>query len=225
MDPIDPSAGFGASADPQYQQYPDPQYQQPQYEGPQYEQPQYEQPGYGQPAYADDPSVVAPPAPGRNRGRTAVLSLIALLALGLVILAAFLVLGSRGGSDDSSTAGAASSSSSSSAATSSSSKTTSSSTESSTTSSSKPAAGGTVTYELSGSGNLVGLRYTGRSGDQVVAATGVPWSVRTEVSGGTAQVSGIVVGGRVTCTITVDGEVVSTATSNGGTLSCRAPLE
>lgn len=177
--------------------------------------------------YPDGGYPAAPAEPPRGSGgRTAALALIALLALALLVLAGYLVFSGRGGEPDGGSGGGAVASSSTASTVSSMPASSTETTTSSTTVSSTTAGPAVreVSYRLTGTGNLIGVRYTTQSGDQVVAATGVPWSVRAPVSGPSAELTGIVVGGRVTCTITVDGEELATATSNGGTIECRASL-
>lgn len=197
MDPIDPSAAFGA------------------YEAPNYREPE---PYAGT---AAGPAVPPPRKPGS--GRTVMLSLIALLALVILVIAGILVFRSTRSSGDGSAAASASSSAD--TTVSEESTTTSTSTSTSTSAPTRStAAPGAVTYQFTGNGNLIGIRYTTSSGEQLVAAAGAPWSVRTTVSGGSAELSAIVVGGKVTCVIMHGEDELYSATSTGGPISCSASV-
>lgn len=171
--------------------------------------------------------------PRRNRSRTVLLSLLVILALAVLVLAGLLVF--RSLDDDGGDGPAASGPSASTSTTDSASSTTtpSTTTSSTATSSSEPSGGsrptaapGAVTYQFTGSGNLVGVTYATTAGEKLVAATGAPWSVRADVGpGGRAAVGGIVVGGTVTCTILHGEDLLASSTSSGGPISCAAVLD
>lgn len=243
MDPIDPSAGTGAypetGALPETGAYPGPGA----YPG----SGAHAAPGtYGEPgAYAAAPGTGQlgqgqgqgqatgypggePPSgpPKSNTGRTVLLSLIALLALAILILAGFLVFRSVGSSDSGGGVVAESSSTTTSTVEETESSTTTSTTSSPTSTRTRPTAGpGEVTYQFTGRGSLVAVRYTTAGGDQVLATAGAPWSVHTSVGdSGSAELTGIVVNGPVTCTIMHGEEQLASSTSNGGPLTCRATV-
>lgn len=86
------------------------------------------------------------------------------------------------------------------------------------------AAPGSVVYQLTGGGDVVGVRYR-RGGDFAFdPVTSAPWSVSTSVDGSSAELTAIVVRGPVTCTIMQGGQLLASATSNGGLLRCAADL-
>nr|WP_221246950.1 hypothetical protein [Gordonia humi] len=83
---------------------------------------------------------------------------------------------------------------------------------------------GTVTYQLTGDGDVVGVTYrTGRR-MQVVAVTGTPWQQKTTVVDRRAELTGIVVRGRITCVIMQGEDLLASSTSGLGPFSCRATL-
>lgn len=226
MEPIDPSAGTGAlpetGALPDTGAYPGP--------GAYPESAAYTAPaagGPGQPPLGyGDPAAPPGPPPKSNTGRTVILSLIALLALAILILAGFLVFRSVDSSDSGGTAAAESSSTTTATSKVEESETPTSATSSPTSTRARPtAAPGEVIYQFTGSGSLVAVRYTTAGGDQVLATAGAPWSVHTSVGdSGTAELTGIVVNGPVTCTIMHGEEQLASSTSNGGPLTCRATV-
>ncbi|GAC58736.1 hypothetical protein GOHSU_47_00220 [Gordonia hirsuta DSM 44140 = NBRC 16056] len=215
MEPIDPSAGAYPGGDA----YPQGDYA----EGsgsPAYSNEGYGNKGYGNEGYGDPSG--QPPGPPKNSGRTVVLSLIIVLALVLLGIAGYLVYRGMDSTGDSENAGAAGSSSS--VATAPSSSEAPSSAEA-PSSSAAPADAGPVTYRFTGNGNLLAVNYRGASGNTVLATAGAPWSVQATLApGATAELTGIVVQGRVTCTITQGDTVLATSTSSGGPISCRAAL-
>lgn len=83
---------------------------------------------------------------------------------------------------------------------------------------------GSVTYQLTGSGDVVGLTFRTEKGREVVAATGAPWSTSTTVSGRKVEMTAMVVRGPVTCTILHGDELISSSTSRGGALRCSGKL-
>jgi len=218
MEPLDPSAG--SAHQPPTEGYPAP--------SPAPASGAYQDPGYRDPApYAGTTGTGTQPAasPPPNRSRTVLLALIAGLALLVLVLAGYLVISGPGSSDsDDAAAGADSSTTAPSATTES---TTSSTTTSQTTSeNTRPtAAPGAVTYQFTGNGSLIGVRYRDGSGEQVVAAAGSPWSVRVTLRpSASAEVTGIVVNGAVTCNILHGEELLASSTSRGGPLSCNATV-
>lgn len=174
----------------------------------------YPEPDYGQPSPA--------PTGGSGSGRTAMLWVIIALALALVLLAGYLLFASTRGADDDA-GGAAPVSS----PTTTTSTTTSSATTSATTSTSEhtrpTAAPGAVTYQFTGGGSVIGIRYTDANGVHTLAGAGAPWSVRTTVDG-VAELTAIVVTGPVTCTILHGEELLASSTSHGGPIACRAAV-
>lgn len=167
----------------------------------------YSDPGYRDPdPYQGEPGA----SPRRLSSRTVLLALIAGLAVLVLALAAFLVF--TGPEDDEADDRAAVPSRS-------------TTTSETTTSSSTPPTSASITYQITGNGNLVGLRYRDETGEKVVAATAAPWSVRVTLKpSSSVQLTAIVVTGPVTCNILYDGEPLATATSNGGPLSCQAQI-
>ncbi|MGV9709365.1 hypothetical protein ACWDTI_01685 [Gordonia sp. NPDC003424] len=187
-----------------------------------YGQTSYGQTSYGQPAYGD-PAYGEPPRPPSNNGRTIALALTALAAL--VVLALVGVLIARGnGNDDNGTAAGASSATSAATTTTRPSPTTTTTTEETPTTTTPTVPSGAVVYQLTGNGDIVGIRY--RSGDSftLVAAAGSPWSQATTVTGGTAEMTAIVLRGPVTCNILHGEQLLASSTSNGGPLSCSASV-
>ncbi len=83
---------------------------------------------------------------------------------------------------------------------------------------------GSVTYQLTGSGDVVGLSFRTENGREVVAATGAPWSTSTTVSGRRVEMTAMVVRGPVTCTILQGETLISSSTSHGGALRCSGKL-
>ncbi len=162
--------------------------------------------------------------PNTSSSRTVLLVVIALLALALLIVAGFLVFRS-GDRATSSSEGTGSSTTTNSEAPSSTESSTSSKAPTSTPDRTRPtAAPGSVTYQFTGSGSVVAVGYTSADGNQVVAAAGAPWSVRTTVRGGSAELTAIVVSGTVTCTILHGEDLLASSTSSGGPLACRAQV-
>ncbi|NDK88913.1 hypothetical protein GYA93_04870 [Gordonia desulfuricans] len=165
----------------------------------------------------------APDGGGGGNRRTLYLSLAALVALILVIGLAALIV--KGEGDDTSATGSATSTVTSSPTTSTTStSTTSPTTQETTTTPTTTVVAGSVVYQLTGNGDVIGLRYRSGGDSVFVAATGTPWSQNTRVDDGNAELTAIVVRGPVTCTIMQAGELLSSATSNGGPLRCGAQL-
>lgn len=198
------------------------------YPGP-YTEPQYADPHYtGGSPYAsspyDAPAGGEPPRGSGSKGRTIGLALAALIAL--VVLGLVVVLVTRSGDGDSTSAASSSTTESTGPATTS--ETTSSSTtttEETTSTTTTTQRSGTVTYQLTGNGDVVALTFRrGPGSPTVIPATGSPWSQRVQLEGTRASLSAIVVRGPVSCAILADGEQLAAATSQGGTLNCTADL-
>ncbi len=83
---------------------------------------------------------------------------------------------------------------------------------------------GSVTYQLTGGGDVVALRYRAGAAYTVVAAAGAPWTQATSVTDGSAELTAIVIRGPVTCTILHGDKLLSSSTSNGGPLACSAQV-
>lgn len=157
---------------------------------------------------------------GSGRGRTFLLSLVVVLAVIVLALVGFLVFGQNSSSDsDSSTTSTTNTVSP--KPTETDEPTTESSTPTRTTPTVAP---GAVTYQLTGSGDVVALAFRTDSGREVVAATGAPWSNRTTVSDRRAEMTAMVVRGKVTCTILHGDKLISSSTSSGGALRCVGRL-
>ncbi|GAB91379.1 hypothetical protein [Gordonia rhizosphera] len=184
-------------------------------------------PPYG-PTGAAGPGYGAPPPPppqtprSKNSGRTIGLAAAALAAL--VVLVVVGVLVARGAGNDGSSAGSASSSAPSTRGSSTTPTTTTTTTTEETTRTTSTVAPGAVVYQLTGGGDVIALRFRDGDGHTIVAATGAPWSRATTVTGGVADLTAIVVRGPVTCNILQGEQLLSSATSNGGPLSCSANL-
>lgn len=217
----DPEQPYEPTAATQYHQQPD---HSGYYDGPytQAHPPAQGQPNtQGQPAY--DPRQPAVPTKN-NTGRTIGLSLAIILALIVIGFVGYRIVDGNGSSD---TTAATSSETSTEQSTAAESSTTESTTEETT---STPATGtdpvpvGQVTYQITGDGDVVGLRYTTSTGSQFLAAVGSPWQQTTKVAHGSAAMSAIVIRGKLTCTISRGDNVLSSSTSAGGTLNCSASL-
>ncbi|WP_026918224.1 hypothetical protein [Gordonia shandongensis] len=155
-----------------------------------------------------------------GRGRTVLLSIVVVLAVIVVALVGKIVFDRVSEPDEQ--AGPASSS-----VASSSSPTSSSSTSSSTAvpSRTRPTAPpGSVTYQLTGSGDVITLTFATGSGTKVVVAAGAPWSQATTVKGRKATMDAIVTRGTVTCTILHGEDLIASSTSRGGPLHCSGRL-
>ena len=187
--------------------------------GPGYPPPGYGQ-GYGEPVPAGGP----PPPNGGNTSRTLwlITAVVALIVVVALVAGYFLV--SRSNSEDEAAAAASSSSS-----------------EAplpdnlfptfadpsgpqggggQTSASPTP---GQILYALSGNGQVLGVTFA--SGTTLkVSPTLItpPWSVAADVDGD-PSLTAVVLSGSVTCTISRDGQELTTATSSTGLLRCAAP--
>ena len=225
LDPLDDKStqAYSDSAQP-YEPPAATQYQQPPTQSHYYDEP-YTQ---GQPVPAAQPqSYEQPPAQppsGKNTGRTIGLSLAIVLALIVIGFVGYRIVDGNGSSSD--TTVAASTQTQESTPTDESTTTTESTTESTseTPTSTDAVPVGQVTYSITGEGDVVGLRYRTTAGSQFLAAVGSPWQQTTKVSQRRAELSAIVVRGKLTCTISRGDNVLSTSTSAGGTLQCSATL-
>ncbi len=179
-------------------------------------------PGYPPPGGPGEPPE-GPQPPKKNTGRTVGLALAVIAAL--VVLALVGVLIARGsGDDDGGTAAGSSSSSEPSTTSSRSTTTTTTTTEETTTTTTPTVPPGQVVYQLTGNGDVIGIRFLNGSRSTVVAAAGTPWSQAATVTGATAEISAIVIRGPVTCNILRGEDLLSSSTSNGGPLRCAAPI-
>ncbi|MAU81396.1 hypothetical protein VX037_14460 [Gordonia sp. Z-3] len=179
--------------------------------------------GYGGPGYGG-PVPPGPPPP-KNTGRTVGLALAALGAL--VVLALVGVLIARGGTDDGTDASAGADSSSATTSTTEREDTTTSTTtttEDTTTTTTPTVAPGEVVYQLTGNGDVVGIRYLEQGSSTVVAAAGTPWSQAATVGGTSAEITAIVIRGPVTCNILRGEDLLASSTSRGGPLRCAATV-
>lgn len=177
------------------------------------------------PPYPDEGGYTAYTEPQRastDTGRTVLLSLIALLALALLVLAGFLVYRSVNGTEGAAPVAPGVSTSSTSAPTSVPSSATTTTTTTTTTPVGTPT---TVSYHFTGTGSLIAVNYTSTTGSTVVATAGAPWQVQASVgTGETAQITGIVVSGQVTCQIRQGGTVLAESTGNVGPITCSATV-
>ncbi|GAC67216.1 hypothetical protein [Gordonia soli] len=207
----------------------DPSYQDPAYSQAYGAQDPYgPQGGYPDQSYGDQNYGPPPGGPyddprggdgGGNRGRTAGLVLAVLAAIVVIVLVAFLI--ARGSSDDE--LPATSSSATSQVTTTSAEPTTTTTTrETTTTTTTSAPPPGEVVYQITGSGDVVGLRYAARGQTVLIAATATPWSQTARVNGGSAELTALVIRGPVTCTILRGEKLLTSSTSNGGPLRCAA---
>ncbi|GAA2061693.1 hypothetical protein [Williamsia deligens] len=173
--------------------------------------------GYGQPA----PDGPPPPGGGGGSSRTLwlIVAIVALVVVVAVVAGYFLVSRSNG---DDSTAAAASTSSV---------PTTDDllptldnpSAGADTPQTSASAAPGQVLYALSGNGQVLGVTYTVGTRLKISPTLiSPPWSVAATVDSD-PSLTAVVLSGSVTCTISRDGQVLTTATSSTGLLRCAAP--
>ncbi|RPA59083.1 hypothetical protein EF294_14180 [Gordonia oryzae] len=142
-------------------------------------------------------------------------------ALVLIVVVAVLVVRSTGGGDSTASPTTSTVSTTSVSTTSTTTSTSETTTEETTTS---RAAAGSVVYQLTGSGDVAGVRYRKGSEFVIDPVTAAPWSITTTVTGGSAELTAIVVRGPVTCTIMHGREQLTSNTSNGGLLRCVADL-
>ncbi|MEP9416515.1 hypothetical protein ABLE92_19585 [Gordonia sp. VNQ95] len=192
-------------------------------------QPAYTQPAYTQGAYTAGPYAGGPGGPADPDGsggggsggggrRTLYLALAVVAALVIIVVAAVLIVRSSGGDESS----AAASSTTTVSSERPSSSTTTTTTEETTTTT--EAASGSVVYQLTGSGDVAGVRYRAGTDFAIDPVTAAPWSKATRVGGGTAELTAVVLRGPVTCTILQGEELLTSNTSNGGLLRCVADL-
>ncbi|GEE01578.1 hypothetical protein nbrc107696_20240 [Gordonia spumicola] len=158
---------------------------------------------------------------GKNNGRTVVLSLAVALSLLVLIVVAVLVFRDTSSSD---TGAATVTSTPSSSATSSSERPSTTSSTPTSTHTRPTGEPGTVTYQFTGDGDVVGVSYRSGTSMTVVVVTGTPWQQKTTVSDRRARLTGIVVRGRITCTIMQGEDLLASSTSSGGPISCAATL-
>ncbi|QTI71525.1 hypothetical protein J6U32_05465 [Gordonia polyisoprenivorans] len=142
-------------------------------------------------------------------------------ALVLIVVVAVLVVRSTGGGDSTASPTTSSVSATPSTTTPTTTTTTETTTEETTTA---RVTAGAVVYQLTGSGDVAGVRYRKGSEFVIDPVTAAPWSMTTTVTGGSAELTAIVVRGPVTCTIMHGREQLTSTTSNGGLLRCVADL-
>lgn len=185
-------------------------------QGPVYGGPAYPPPGYGQP-YGQP----APPNGGSSRTLWLVAAIVALILV-VALVAGYFLISRSDSSDD--TAAAASSSSETAPSTDNLFPTFGDpSTPQDGGQPSASAAPGQVLYQLSGNGQVLGVTFA--SGTTLkVSPTLItpPWSVAATVDSD-PSLTAVVLSGSVTCTISRDGQVLTTATSSTGLLRCAAP--
>lgn len=228
MDPLDETAAYEMS-DPThaYDQHQQP-YEQPYqtaygqqpYTGGAYPDQQHPgQPYPDQPATSGGEPPVTPPR--KNTGRTVGLSLAIVLALIVIGFVGYLIVDkNRSPAPGVAIVSESATDSTTTSATTSSPTSTSTQTSTPTT----PAVPvGQVTYKISGDGDVLGLRYRTGNSSQFVPAVGAPWS-QVAQAGERAELTALVVRGKVTCSIMHGDKVLSTSTSAGGTLMCQANL-
>ncbi|MFT4126596.1 MAG: hypothetical protein QM662_10250 [Gordonia sp. (in: high G+C Gram-positive bacteria)] len=163
---------------------------------------------------------------GRGGSRRTLLLIGAVVASLILVIGAVVLIASHSGGDDTSAAAGTSSSALSRSTSSAPSSTTSTSTETTEeTTASATSSSTTVRYRITGDGDVVGLRYRSADGIELVATAQAPWSQTARVRGTTATLDAVVIRGRLTCTIVIDGDVVSSTTvSAARPLQCSADL-
>ncbi|WP_238534839.1 hypothetical protein [Gordonia polyisoprenivorans] len=211
-------------------EYPDSGYPQTGYGQTGYDQSGYPQGAYTQ-GYGQEPGGPPPTGPygeppsggsGGGGRRTLILALAVIAALVLIVVVAVLVVRSTGGGDSTASPTTTSTVSATSSTTTPTTTTTTETTTEETTTARVPA--GAVVYQLTGSGDVAGVRYRKGSEFVIDPVTAAPWSMTTTVTGGSAELTAIVVRGPVTCTIMHGREQLTSTTSNGGLLRCVADL-
>ena len=176
---------------------------------------------YGSGQYGGPPADGSGGSGGSGKRTAALIAAVLAILVAIVVVVA-LIVRSGGGDDGGSVAQPSTTTS---TTTESTTTTTTTTTEESTpTTTTETVPSGSVTYQLTGGGDVVALRYRSGSAYTVVAATGAPWTQATTVGDGTAELTAIVVRGPVTCTILHGEKLLSSSTSNGGPLACSAQV-
>ncbi len=159
---------------------------------------------------------------GKNTGRTVVLSLAVALSLIVLLVVAVLVFRDSSSQDS----GAATTTVTAPSSTTTSSTATSTTTRSTPTSTHTRPTGepGTVTYQFTGDGDVVGASYRSGNTMRIVAITGTPWQQKTTVDDRRARLTGIVIRGKITCLIMQGEDLIASSTSSGGPITCTATL-
>ncbi|GAA1482042.1 hypothetical protein GCM10009624_24820 [Gordonia sinesedis] len=174
--------------------------------------------------YGQDPYAAPPPGDGRKQSRrTAGLVLAIVVALVIVVVAAILVVNSSGGDGGSAAPSTTSRAPSTTTTTTTTETTTTTTTTEPTTTTARPPAGAVV-YQLTGNGDVVAISYRSGTRSVIVPTSGTPWTQSTQVDGGTAEITAIVIRGSVTCTILQGEQLLASSTSSGGPLRCAAQL-
>ncbi|MFT4044266.1 MAG: hypothetical protein QM673_14005 [Gordonia sp. (in: high G+C Gram-positive bacteria)] len=186
---------------------------------------------YSQQRYQEPflPAAGAPheqPSAGRGGGiRTAVLAVTALVAIVAIVVVGYLLLHrSPGAEGDASAASTIPAPASATATTTAPHTPTTTSAEPPIPAPTRTVARGAVVYQITGNGDIVGLRYRTGTHFTLVAAAGTPWSQAVTVRGHNAELTAIVVRGPVTCNILRGEDLLSSSTSSGGLLRCVAVL-
>lgn len=186
---------------------------------------QYAAPYDTPPPSGGPPSAGAGASGGGPGKRTPLLILATLAAIALIAIVAVLIV--RGSGGDGGTTSAATTPTTTTAPTTTTTTTeeTTTTTEPTTTTTTRTVTPGAVVYQITGNGEVVGLRFRSGADFVVVAATGTPWSQTAQVGGGSAELTAIVVRGPVTCNILQGEELLSSSTSSGGPLRCAASVQ
>ncbi|MBE7162532.1 MAG: hypothetical protein INR72_14930 [Williamsia herbipolensis] len=179
-------------------------------------------PGYGQ-GYGEYAPAGGPPPPNGGSSRTLwLIAAVVALILVVALVAGYFLISRSDSSDD--TAAAASSTSEPAPSTDNLFPTFADpSTPQDGGQPSASAAPGQVLYQLSGNGQVLGVTFA--SGTTLkVSPTLItpPWSVAATVDSD-PSLTAVVLSGSVTCTISRDGQVLTTATSSTGLLRCAVP--
>ena len=177
---------------------------------------------YGQQAYGNEHQPGQDPDSSGGGKRTAILVVALIAVIALIAVVAYAIIRSSGGDGDTvATTAPATTTVTTTPTTTTTEETT---TEETTTTTTPAQAAGAVTYQITGNGDVVALRFRKGNDYEIVAATGTPWSRQATITGDNAELTAVVVRGPVTCNILRGEELLASATSNGGTLRCAAGL-
>lgn len=177
---------------------------------------------YGQQGYGDQQQSGQDPDSSGGGKRTAILVVAIIAVIALIAVVAYAIIRSSGGDGDTvATTAPATTTVTTTPTTTTTEETT---TEETTTTTTPAQAAGAVTYQITGNGDVVALRFRKGNDYEIVAATGTPWSRQATITGDNAELTAVVVRGPVTCNILRGEELLASATSNGGTLRCAAGL-
>ncbi|GAC50487.1 hypothetical protein GOACH_25_00230 [Gordonia aichiensis NBRC 108223] len=178
--------------------------------------------GYGEQGYGGQPPTGQETNSSGGGKRTAILVAAIIAVIALIAVVAYAIVRNSGGNDGTAATTAPATTTLTTPPTSRQTTTQETTTEETTTTTTNAPAAGAVTYQITGNGDVVALRFRKGNDFEIVAATGTPWSRQATVSGDNAELTAVVVRGPVTCNILRGEELLASATSNGGTLRCAA---